>query len=72
MGYLVDVVVMGDVFCLVYNFHMPLAWKGGCPSSAAGCDIALVFIFMCVGLMAIFLWCYVLLRIMSGVCYYIS
>jgi hypothetical protein len=41
---------MGDVFILVYNFHVPLALKVDCPSSG---DIALVFIFLCVGLMAI-------------------
>jgi hypothetical protein len=36
---LVNVVaVMGDVFCLVYNFHKPLSLKVGCPSSGAGCD----------------------------------
>jgi hypothetical protein len=53
-GCLVDLVaVMGDVFILVYNFHVPLALKVGCPSSGAGCDMALVFIFLCVGLMAI-------------------
>jgi hypothetical protein len=45
---------MGDVFIFVYNFHVPLALKVGCPSSGVGCDIALVFIFLCVGLMAIF------------------
>jgi hypothetical protein len=33
---------------------MPLALKVGCPSSGAGCDKALVFIFLCVGLMAFF------------------
>jgi hypothetical protein len=33
---------------------MPLAFKVGCPSSGAGCDIASVFILLCVGLMAIF------------------
>jgi hypothetical protein len=50
-GCLVDVVaVMGDVFILVYNFHVPLALKVGCPSSGAGCDIVLVFIFLCIGL----------------------
>jgi hypothetical protein len=54
-GCLVDVVaVIGDVFILVYNFHVPLALKVSSPSSGAGCDIALGFIFLCVGLMAIF------------------
>jgi hypothetical protein len=38
----------------VYNFHVPLALKVGCQSSGAGCDMALVFIFLCFGLMAIF------------------
>jgi hypothetical protein len=39
--FLVDgVVVMGDVFVLVCNFHVPLGLKVGCPSSGAGCDIA--------------------------------
>jgi hypothetical protein len=38
----------------VYNFHLPLALKVVRSSSAAGCDIALVFIFQCVGLIAIF------------------
>jgi hypothetical protein len=53
-GCLIDVVaVMGDVFILVYNFHVPLALKVSCPSSGVGCDIALVFIFLCVGLRAI-------------------
>jgi hypothetical protein len=33
---------------------MPLALKLGCPYSGAGCDIALVFIFLGIGLMAIF------------------
>jgi hypothetical protein len=45
---------MGDVFILVCNFHVLLALKVGCPSSGARCDIALVFIFLCVGLMTIF------------------
>jgi hypothetical protein len=54
-GCLVDVIaVMSDVFSLVCNFHVPLALKVGCPSSGSGCDIALVFIFLCVGLMASF------------------
>jgi hypothetical protein len=52
---LVDVAaLMGDVFILVSNFHVPLGLKVGCPSSDVGCDVALVFIFLCVGLMAIF------------------
>jgi hypothetical protein len=52
---LVDVVtVMGGVFILVYNFRVPLALKVGCSSSGVGCDIASIFIFLCVGLMAIF------------------
>jgi hypothetical protein len=38
----------------VYNFHVPLALKVGCLSSGVGCDTALVSIFLCVGLMAIF------------------
>jgi hypothetical protein len=55
IGCLVDAVaVMDDVFILVYNFHVPLALKVGCPSSGVGCDIVLVFKFLCVGLMAIF------------------
>jgi hypothetical protein len=46
-GCLVDVVaVMDDVFILVYNFHVPLALKVGCPSSGVGCVIALAFIFL--------------------------
>jgi hypothetical protein len=54
-GCLVDVVfVMSNVFILVYNFHVPLALKAGCPSSGVSCDIALAFIFPCVGPMAIF------------------
>jgi hypothetical protein len=53
-GCLVDVLaIMGDVFILVYNFHVPLDLKVCCPFSGAGYDIALVFIFLCVGLMAI-------------------
>jgi hypothetical protein len=40
-GCLVDVVaVMGDVFILMYNFHVPLTLKVGCSSSGVGCDIA--------------------------------
>jgi hypothetical protein len=51
---LVDVVdAMGNVFILVYNFHVPLALKVGYQSSGVGCDIALVFIFLCVGLITI-------------------
>jgi hypothetical protein len=54
-GCLVDVVaVMGDVFGLVYNFNVPLALKVVWPSNGVGCDVPLVFIFPCVGLMAIF------------------
>jgi hypothetical protein len=37
----------------VYNFYVPLALKVGCSSSVGGCFIALVFIFLYVGLMAI-------------------
>jgi hypothetical protein len=48
------VVVMGDVFILGCIFHVPLGFKVGCPSSGVGCDVALVFIVLCVGLMAIF------------------
>jgi hypothetical protein len=33
---------------------MPLGFKVGYSSSDVGCDVALVFIFLCVGLMAIF------------------
>jgi hypothetical protein len=33
---------------------MPLASKVSCASSAAGCDVALDFIFLCVSLMALF------------------
>jgi hypothetical protein len=40
---------------------VPLGLKVGCPYSGAGCDIALVSIFLCVGLMAIF----VVLRLTS-------
>jgi hypothetical protein len=53
-GCLVHVVaVMSDVFILVYNFHVPLVLKVGSPFSGVGCDIAFVFIFLYVGLMAI-------------------
>jgi hypothetical protein len=45
---------MGDVFMLVCNFHVPLGFKVGSPYSGVGCDVTLVFIFLCVGLMAIF------------------
>jgi hypothetical protein len=38
----------------VYNFHVPLSLRVDSSSSGAGCDIALVFIFLCVGLMDIF------------------
>jgi hypothetical protein len=38
----------------VYNLHVPLGFKVGCASSGVGCDVTLVFIFLCVGLMAIF------------------
>jgi hypothetical protein len=44
---------MGDIFIFVCNFHVPLDLKVGCPSSDVGCDVALVFIYLCVGLMAI-------------------
>jgi hypothetical protein len=48
-GCLVDVLaVMGDVFILVCNFHVPLVFKVECPSSDVDCDVDLVFIFMCV------------------------
>jgi hypothetical protein len=54
-GCLVDVVtVMGDVFILACNFHVPLGFKVGRACSGVSCVIALVFIFQCVGLMAIF------------------
>jgi hypothetical protein len=43
---------MGDVFMLVCNFHVPLGFKVGCLSRGVGCDVALVLIFLCVGLMA--------------------
>jgi hypothetical protein len=53
-GCLADVVaVMGDVFILMYTFHVPLALKVACRSCGVGSDIALVFIFLYVGLMAI-------------------
>jgi hypothetical protein len=57
-GCLVDLVavvgaILGDVFILMYNFHVPLSLKFGCPYSGAGYDIALVFMSLCVGLMAI-------------------
>jgi hypothetical protein len=45
---------MDDVFIFVYNFHVPLPLKVGCASSGVGCDAALVYIFLYVGLMAIF------------------
>jgi hypothetical protein len=48
------VAFMGDVFILVCNFHVPLALKVGCAPSGVGCDVALVFIYLCVGVMAIF------------------
>jgi hypothetical protein len=48
------VAVMGDVFILACNFHVPLGFKIGYPSSDVGCDVVLVFIFLCVGLIAIF------------------
>jgi hypothetical protein len=52
----VDVVaVMGNVFILVCNFHVSLALKVGCLSSGVGCHVALVFMFLDVGLMAIFM-----------------
>jgi hypothetical protein len=44
---------MGDVFILVCNFHVPLGFKVGYSSSDIGCDVALVFIFLCVGMKAI-------------------
>jgi hypothetical protein len=48
IGCLVDVVaVMGDVFILVYNFHVPLASKIGCPSSVVGCDICGLYLPVC-------------------------
>jgi hypothetical protein len=39
-------------FILVCNFHVPLGLKVGCPSSDVDCDVALVFVFLCVDLMA--------------------
>jgi hypothetical protein len=43
-GCLVDAVaVMGDVFILVYSFHVPLALNVDCPYTGVGCDIALIF-----------------------------
>jgi hypothetical protein len=45
---------MGDVFILVSNFHVPLALKVGRPCSGVTCVTVLVFIFLCVGLMAVF------------------
>jgi hypothetical protein len=45
------VAVMGDVFILVCNFHVPLGLTVGCPSSDVGLD---VFIFLDVGLIPIF------------------
>jgi hypothetical protein len=36
------------------NIHLPLSLKVGCPSSGIGCEVALGFIFLCVGLMASF------------------
>jgi hypothetical protein len=45
---------MGDAFILVYNFHVPLSLKVGCACSGVTCVTALVFIFLCVGLMAVF------------------
>jgi hypothetical protein len=45
---------MGDVFILVCNFRVPLVLKVDCPSSGVSCDVALVFIFLCVGLMDFF------------------
>jgi hypothetical protein len=54
-GCLVDMVaVKDDDFILLCNFHVPLALKDKLSVSGAGCDIALVFIFLCVGLMAVF------------------
>jgi hypothetical protein len=46
------VAVMGDVFILVCNFHVPLGFRVACPSSDVGCDVE--HIFLCVGLLAIF------------------
>jgi hypothetical protein len=55
VGCLVDVVaVWWQYLYLVYNFHVPLVLKVGCPSIGTSCDVALVFIFLCVGLMVIF------------------
>jgi hypothetical protein len=48
------VAVMDDVFILVCNFQVPLGFRVGCTSSDVACDVVLVFIFLCVGLMAIF------------------
>jgi hypothetical protein len=39
-GCLVDVVVvMGEIFIFVYNFHVPLALKIRCPSSGVGYSV---------------------------------
>jgi hypothetical protein len=47
-----EVAVMGG-FYFMYNFHVPLALKVDFPSNGLGCDIALVFIFLWLGVMAI-------------------
>jgi hypothetical protein len=46
--FLVDVVaVMGDVFISLCNFHVLLGFKVGCSSSDVGCEVGVVFIFLC-------------------------
>jgi hypothetical protein len=61
------VAVKGDIFILMRNFHVPLGFKVDCASSDVGFDVALVFIFLCVGLMAVFFFCGV--AIFSGLLY---
>jgi hypothetical protein len=45
---------MGRCFCFSLQLKVPLALKADRPCIGVSCDIASVFIFLCVGLMAIF------------------
>jgi hypothetical protein len=47
------VAVTGDVFVLVYKFHVPLSVKVDRACSGVSCVTALVFMFLYVGLMAV-------------------
>jgi hypothetical protein len=53
LAYRINVILIANKE-LKKKLHVPLAFKAGRPCSGVGGDIVLVFIFLCVGLMAIF------------------